>query len=255
MPDILKAILGKVERRLRARKRRFPEALVARWAAIENPKSFVRAIRHRGRLSVIAEIKRGSPSSPHLNLRLDPLDCARRYQSAGASALSVLTEEDYFRGSLVDLRIVASGVSLPALRKDFIFDPYQVYESRAAGASAILLIVRMLSRRCLLSLHRLAFKLNLSPLVEVHDERDLEQALSVGARMIGVNNRDLSTLKTDLGVARRILPLIPKSCVRVAESGYSRPAELRDLRGMADAVLIGTAFLKTQQKITQLIAR
>lgn len=254
MPDdVLGPILRDVRQRLAERKRLFPLSEITRWARFRTPPDFAGAIRGRQRLSVIAEIKRSSPSSPDLAPQLDPARMARRYESAGAAAISVLTEEDHFSGSLRDLLTVSLRCGLPVLRKDFTIDEYQIYEARAYGAAAVLLIVRILPVARLRQFLRVAGRLGLAALVEVHDERELDTALSAGARIIGVNNRNLSTLKTDLKIARRLLPLIPKSCVRVAESGYSRPEGLRELKGVADATLIGTAFLKDPGKIRKLL--
>lgn len=255
--DVLSRILKDVRRRLAARQAGCSLAQMKRLAGLESrrPPDFIRAIRGKAHLSVIAELKRSSPSSPRLAPKLDPLSLARAYQSAGAAALSVLTEEDHFAGHVSDLWTVAAAVRLPVLRKDFMVDEYQIYESKVCGAAAVLLIVRALETQKLRNLHRLARDLGLAALVEVHDERELERALKIGARLVGVNNRNLSTLRTDLDTARRILPLVPSGCVKVAESGYSNPRELEELRGRADAVLIGAAFLKNKSKISKLIRR
>lgn len=253
MTNILAKILKAVRKRLKARKQKCPLPEIIRQARRRRPPDFVKALRKKGGLAVIAELKRSSPSSPNLSPRLNLLSFARRYQSAGAAAISVLTEEDHFGGSLNDLRIVSAGVKLPVLRKDFTLDEYQIYEAKACGAAAVLLIVWAMNKDRLRKLHRLARRIGLSPLVEVHDENELEAALSVGARLIGVNNRNLDTLTTDLNVARRLLPLIPRTCVAVAESGYSKWDEIEELRGLADAVLIGTAFLKNPGKIRRLL--
>lgn len=253
--DVLRLILKCVHRRLAVRKRQIPLIQIIRQARLGRPGNFMKAIAGKRKLAVIAELKRSSPSAPNLSPHLDLPAMAIRYRRAGAAALSVLTEEDHFAGSLADLRTVSARCALPVLRKDFIIDEYQIYESRAHGASAILLIVRALRHARLEKLHRLALKIGLAPLVEIHDENELDIALSVGARLIGVNNRNLSTLQTDLGVARRILPHIPKRCVSVAESGYSRVSELAELAGLADAVLIGTAFLKNPGRLRRLIGR
>lgn len=251
--DVLGGILKDVRRRLRDRIKRCPLEKIIRLAKRIRPKNFIGAIRGKKQLSVIAEVKRSSPSAGLLAAGLDPVDFSRRYKIAGAAGISVLTEEDHFGGTLDDLKKVSENISLPVLRKDFILDEYQVYESRAWGASAVLLIVRALSKPQLLKLHRLAQRIRLAPLVEVHNERELEVALSIGATLIGVNNRNLETLKTDLSVSQRLLPLLPGKCVAVAESGYSRWTELAALRGLADAVLIGTAFLKNPGLIRKLV--
>ncbi|OGH58304.1 MAG: hypothetical protein A3G34_03345 [Candidatus Lindowbacteria bacterium RIFCSPLOWO2_12_FULL_62_27] len=251
--DVLTRILASVRKRLQERKTKFPLRLITRWAAAIRPSDFARAVRGKTRLSIIAEIKRSSPSSPNLARGLDPVAMARTYHRAGAAALSVLTEQDHFAGSVRDLQNVARVVPLPVLRKDFIVDEYQIYEARAFGASAVLLIVRALRPAQLRRLLRLATWLKLAALVEVHDEQELETALAAGARIIGVNNRNLSTLKTDLAVALNLLPLVPRTCVAIAESGYSRPSDLVPLRGIADAVLIGTALLRDPLRIRRIL--
>lgn len=230
-----------------------PAALIRRMAAARKPRDFTGAIRGTRKLSIIAEVKRSSPSSPNLFPNLNLVDFARKYRSAGAAAISVLTEEDHFGGNLEDLDSVSREVRLPVLRKDFTIDPYQIYEARAFGASAVLLIVRALSDAQLKAMIRLAKKIRLAALVEAHDEYELERALSAGAEIVGINNRNLSTLKTDLAVSLRLLPLIPKKCVAVAESGYANAADLAPLRDLADAALIGTAFLKNPGKIKKIL--
>lgn len=246
---ILGKILKNVGRRLKERKKAMPLSRLRKMRPRRKPPDFIRAISGGKGLAIIAEIKRSSPSSPRLRPGLDLLDFARRYRSAGAAAISVLTEQDHFGGSLEDLRRVSEAIDIPVLRKDFTIDEYQIYEAKAFGAAAILLIVRILKKTKLMEFHRLATRLQMATLVEVHDEKELETALSIGATLIGVNNRNLTTLKTDIRVCLRLLPRIPKHCVAVAESGYSRYSELEELRGLADAVLIGTAFLKDPRKL------
>ncbi len=207
------------------------------------PRDFAAALRTPG-LSVIAEIKRRSPARGDLRLDLDPVALARRYESAGASALSVLTDERYFRGSDADLRAARGAVSLPILRKDFTIDPYQVYEARALGADAVLLIVRALDDDLLVELLTLADSLGLSALVEAHDEPELRRAVAAGARLLGINNRNLDTLTVDPETSLGLRSLIPPNATAVAESGISNPVLAARLKAAGyDAILVGEALV------------
>jgi len=197
-----------------------------------------------GPLRLIAELKRASPSGGMLRQQYRCDAIAQSYEAAGASALSVLTEERYFLGSLHDLETVRAAVRLPVLRKDFILEDYQIYESVAAGADAVLLIVAALSDEDLRSFIDLCRGLKIAPLVEVHDESELKRALAAGARIIGVNNRDLKTLGVDLETSLRLRPGIPAGCIAVSESGIKTT---QDLRCLADAgyhaALVGERFM------------
>ncbi len=204
---------------------------------------FREALRGRGALSVIAEFKRRSPSAGMIR-EDDPAGRARAYRDAGASALSVLTEPDSFGGSFEDLTAAAEASGLPVLMKDFVVHPAQIRAGWAAGASAVLLIVRCLDDRRLRELHGEARALGLDTLVEVHDAAELDRALALEGAVIGVNNRDLDTLTTDRRRAAGLLPTVPPDRVAVAESGYLEPAHLAELRGLADAVLIGSALMR-----------
>jgi indole-3-glycerol phosphate synthase len=211
-------------------------------------RSFTDALAAPG-LSVIAEHKRRSPSAGPIREDLALEDVVAAYERGGAAALSILTEGPSFDGSLDDLRAARAATGLPLLRKDFIVDRYQVLESFAAGADAILLIVAALSQADLATLHAYASELGLSVLVEVHDGRELDAALSLGAPVIGINNRDLTTLEVDIGRTFELLPRIrnparPPALV-VAESGFSRPDQLDELaRAGIDGVLIGEALMR-----------
>ena len=203
--------------------------------------SFAEALRAPG-IGIIAEVKRKSPSLGAI-ADLDPRRAAEAYEAGGASALSVLTEPNYFGGELAHLRGVAEVVGLPLIRKDFTVHPVQLFEAKAAGASAVLLIVAVLAEATG-SYLRLADALALDALVEVHDEAELELALSSGAKIIGVNNRDLKTLTIDLETAPRLLRRARDAGfagLLIAESGYRDAAELRGVHGLADAVLIGSS--------------
>ena len=196
-------------------------------------------------INIIAEFKRQSPSKGAINAGADPVTTARAYQAAGAAAVSVLTEEDYFAGSLADLRAVRSAIQLPILRKDFIFDEYQVYETAAAGADALLLIVGLLNDATLLSLRRLTEdELGMDALVEVHDRGELQRAISAGARLIGVNNRDLRTFNVSLTTSEELARLAPADTILVSESGLS-PDAVRKLGELGySGFLVGEVLMR-----------
>ena len=199
------------------------------------------------RMRIIAEVKRASPSRGVLRADLDPVVLATTYAQNGGAAVSVLTEGPNFQGSLEHLRAIKQALlpyQLPVLRKDFIFDPYQVYESRAAGADAILLIVAILEPSQLRELLEAAQRLWLQCLVEVHNRAELEVALAAGAEVIGINNRDLRTFETSVDVTERLRPFIPQGKVVVSESGIATPQDMQRLRqARVDAALIGEALV------------
>uniref|UniRef100_A0A832GLW8 Indole-3-glycerol phosphate synthase n=1 Tax=Caldimicrobium thiodismutans TaxID=1653476 RepID=A0A832GLW8_9BACT len=195
---------------------------------------------------IIAEIKKGSPLKGTINRNFNPLSLAEIYQRAGAKAISVITEEIFFYGSLEYLAGVRSITSLPLLRKDFIFDPVQIEEAKAFGADFLLLIAGILPLEELKELYKYTYKLGLSALVEVHSEEDVEKALKIGAEVIGINNRDLNTLKVDTEHAPKMLTQIPKNIFVIAESGINTAQEVKILREMGfKGVLIGTALVKS----------
>jgi indole-3-glycerol phosphate synthase len=195
--------------------------------------------------SVIAEVKRRSPSRGDLADIPDPGALAAAYQRGGAAAISVLTEERRFGGSLGDLDVVRSAVDVPVLRKDFVVDPYQLLESRAHGADLVLLIVAALPGDLLDRLHDHAQELGLTPLVEVHDEPETERAVRLGAALIGVNARNLKTLEVDVATFGKLAPLVPDDVVRVAESGVTSPDDVARFVGEgADVVLVGEALVR-----------
>ena len=211
-------------------------------AAAATPPSFAAAFRG-DTLAIIAEIKRRSPSKGELNPNLDAAHRAGEYVAGGAAAVSVLTEPDRLGGSLADLRMVAEAVSIPVLRKDFLVDSLQLLEARAFGASAVLLIARALPPRQLVVLVAAARAVGLEPLVEVRDQRELDRALAADAHVIGVNNRDLETLRVDPTTAARIVPEIPADVIAVAESGISSRIEAETAAAFgADAILVGSAL-------------
>lgn len=196
------------------------------------------------RVNIIAEYKRASPSKGVINDTLDPFETAVAYRDRGAAAISVLTEEDFFRGSLDDLRTVRDAVDTPILRKDFTVDEYQIYEAAAAGADAILLIVAALSEERLVNLRSVATNLGLDALIEVHEEAELEIAHSIGADLIGVNNRNLKTFEVSLDVSRQLIR-DKQDAIFVSESGLSSRWELDELQSLGyDGFLIGETFMR-----------
>ncbi|MDR3314818.1 MAG: indole-3-glycerol phosphate synthase TrpC [Oscillospiraceae bacterium] len=200
-------------------------------------------------LSFICEVKKASPSKGVIARDFPYLEIARSYAAAGAAAVSVLTEPEYFLGSDQYLREIAAAVPLPALRKDFTVDAYQIYEAKALGASAVLLICALLDLPALREYHALADSLGLSALVETHSEAEVETALAAGARVVGVNNRDLRSFQVDLATGERLGALLPPGVLFVAESGVATPADAARLRRAgADALLIGEALMRAPDK-------
>ncbi|MBI5016555.1 MAG: indole-3-glycerol phosphate synthase TrpC [Deltaproteobacteria bacterium] len=196
-----------------------------------------------GRRAVVAEIKRRSPSKGPLAPHLDAPALARAYEANGAFAISVLTEPDYFGGSVADLEAVRAAVKVPLLYKDFVSDPYQVWEARAAGADLVLLIVALLGERTA-EFVTLARDAGVEPLVEIHEASELDTALAAGARLVGINNRDLKSFRVDLAVSRALLPRLPEGVFGVAESGLRGPGDLEDLeRSGARAFLVGESLV------------
>jgi len=195
-------------------------------------------------LTVIAEIKRKSPSKGNLNLHLDPVALAKTYEAAGASCMSVLTDEHFFGGSVTDLQAARSATQLPVLRKDFTVSERDVCDARIMGADCVLLIVAALSIGELRQMHDLAGEIGLDVLIETHDEREVEVALEVGARMIGVNQRDLRTFEVDHQRAVRVASMIPPGVIKVAESGVRNADDAASLRAAGyDAVLVGESLV------------
>ncbi len=222
---------------------RSSEAIRSAAAHVAPAPSMAEALRADG-LSVVAEVKRRSPSRGDLFLHLDPVAQAGAYATGGAAAISVLTEPDYFAGSMADLQAVVEAVPVPVLRKDFVVDPLQVWEAAAGGASAVLLIAAVLADGELSALIVEAGKAGLDALVEVHTEEEANRAISAGARMIGVNNRDLADFSVDLATAERIAPLVVGAAVTVAESGiFTGLDSARMAAAGYDAVLVGEALV------------
>jgi indole-3-glycerol phosphate synthase len=214
------------------------------------PRGFARALRTASaeRFGVIAELKKASPSRGLIRADFQPVELARELASAGATALSVLTDEEFFQGSLDYLAEVSQAVAIPLLRKDFIVDEFQIIEARAHGADAVLLIAAALSDAELRRLHTHAREQGLDVLCEVHDEAELEGAVAAGCEMIGVNSRDLRTFKVDLNTALHVGPKIPANVVRVAESGIAGGDDIARLRAVGyDAFLVGESLMKAER--------
>lgn len=242
---ILEQIVAEKRRevdRLRLQKATIHELAAER----QDYRDFVGALRGAGSPALIAEVKKASPSAGVLVANFQPVAIAREYRAAGAAALSVLTDEKFFQGRIEYLQQIRAVVKLPVLRKDFIVDELQVYESVARGADAILLIVAVLETAQLKDYITLARQLKVPALVEVHDASELEQALECGAELIGINNRDLRTFTVDLSVTERLAPLVPSDRLVVAESGiHTRDDVERVVRAGARAILVGESLMRS----------
>jgi indole-3-glycerol phosphate synthase len=241
---ILDEILANKRREVAERIRREPiERLAERASVTARPRDFAAALRRPG-VSIIAEIKRQSPAKGALRLDMDAPTMAATYAGAGASAISVLTDEKYFKGSDADLIAVRRRVDVPVLRKDFVVSPYQVYEARAIGADALLLIVLALRPAEIVELSRLAANLGMAALVEVHTEEELKVALDVGADLIGINNRDLTRMVTNLETTAKLRPLVPAGVTLVSESGIRTAEDISWLGDIGvDAALVGESLV------------
>lgn len=252
---VLDEIIAGVREDLEPRERETPWEQLREQVEAQRPAlDPMPALRAPG-VQVIAEVKRASPSKGDLADIPDPALLASRYAEAGAGGISVLTEARRFKGSLDDLRAVRARVEVPVLRKDFLVTPYQLWEARAAGADLVLLIVAGLDRPLLADLHAEAVSLGMTPLVEVHDVEEVEVAVAVGAQLIGVNARDLRTLEVDPDQFAEVAPAIPSGIVRVAESGITTPADVREVVDHgADVVLVGEALVRAGDPVAALTA-
>lgn len=223
------------------------KTLEKRLLAAPRVRDFMGAVHrdpHQG-IRLIAEFKRASPSKGVIRAGLTPGDVARMYAAAGAAAMSVLTDEEFFSGSLADLEAARKAADLPVLRKDFIIDRYQLLEARCAGADAVLLIAAALDRKALAELHAEALALGMAVVVEVHDEEEIKLALSAKPRIIGVNNRDLHTFEVDLETTLRLRPLVPGDVIMVSESGIRDHQDvLRLMTARVDAILVGESLMR-----------
>jgi len=234
MDNILTKIVASTEKNLQnAKKSDFP---------------FERALKGKG-VSFICEVKKASPSKGIIAEHFPYLQIAKEYEAAGAAAISVLTEPEFFKGKSEYLQSIAKEVKIPVLRKDFIIDEFQIYEAKFLGASAVLLICAILDNEKLKNYIELAHSIGLSALVEAHNETEVENALNAGAKIIGINNRDLKTFNVDLKTTERLCKLIPGDIIKVSESGIKTPEDMRFLNTCGvDAVLIGESFMLTQNK-------
>ncbi|MFN8126893.1 MAG: indole-3-glycerol phosphate synthase TrpC [Candidatus Nanopelagicales bacterium] len=240
LDDILAGVRVDVERRMEQTPL---DELKERTLHVPHPRDAAAVLRSDG-VKVIAEVKRSSPSRGHLADIPDPAALAAAYEAGGAHVISVLTEERRFSGSLADLSAVRAAVDIPVLRKDFVVTSYQLWEARAAGADLVLLIVAALPQEALVSLVERTLSLGMTPLVEVHDEWEVDRAVAAGADIIGVNARDLRTLEVDRATFGRVAPTIPDGCVRIAESGVRGPRDLLSYAADgADAVLVGESLV------------
>lgn len=249
MGDVLKQIEACKRREIAAAKVRMPFETLARKAHDHDPpRGFVRAIeakREIGQMALIAEIKKASPSKGLIRANFDPAALASAYEAGSATCLSVLTDQGFFQGTLADLAVARGATHLPCLRKDFLFDPYQVYESRANGADCILIIMALVSDSEARCLTRAAHDLGMDILVEVHDEAELARALPLETRLIGINNRDLRSFKVSLGVCERLAENIPPDRIVVAESGIEthKDALRLHVHGVS-AMLVGESLMR-----------
>ncbi len=256
--DVLKEIvLKKKERILLAKQHLSEEELKSKMQNFAPPRKFMEAINQPRQISLIAEIKKASPSSGMIRQDFIPQAIAKTYQDAGAQAISVLTEEDFFLGNISYINEVKAITSIPILRKDFILEPYQVYESRYFGADAILLIADLLTKDTLSELLEVARNLGLDCLVEVHEEKELKKVLNMKIPFIGINNRDLHTLEVDFKTTERLFTLIPKDKVVVVESGIKSYQDVLFLEILGvSAILVGEAFMQApdiRKKVEELM--
>jgi len=246
--DVLKEIVAKKKERLVATQQLLPlEALKEKISQCGTVRSFEKAIVQPRQISLIAEIKKASPSRGLIRADFSLADIARIYQESEVQAISVLTEEDYFQGNLAFLQEVRAVTSVPLLRKDFIVDEYQLYESRVAGADAMLLIADLLTQDQLSAFLEINSVLGLDSLIEVHDEKELKKVLKLKqAKIIGINNRDLRSLEVDLKTTEKLFPLVPREKTVVVESGLKSRQDVLFLKVMGvHACLIGEAFMET----------
>ncbi len=218
----------------------------ARESSADFKEAVERAVNLK-RPGIIAEIKKASPSKGDINRDIDPEVFAKKYEKAGAIAISVLTEQFYFKGSAADLAAAAGSVSIPVLRKDFVISSLQIYEAKSLGASAVLLINKLLEENQLRDYTALVRQLDMEALVEIHSEGEIEQAVNAGAKIIGINNRNLETLKTDTGVAKRVVSSLAEGIIPVAASGISSTEDIRE--GMTTGIynfLIGESVVRAE---------
>ena len=257
---ILDDIVARKKERLIELKSKSIQAELEKAAALASkPRDFAAALEQAGKPAVIAEIKKASPSAGEIRAHLDVAEIAKRYERAGAAAISVITEEDFFQGKLKYLTEVKTAVSLPILCKDFIFDPVQVLAARAAGADSLLLIAAILEQASLVELLTMARSFGMDCLVEVHGEEEMVRVLETDARIIGINNRDLRTFQVSLATTFRLRPSVPSDRLVVSESGIQQQEDLHSLGAVGvDAVLVGTSLMRAEDpgaKLRELLGR
>ncbi|MEJ2142702.1 MAG: indole-3-glycerol phosphate synthase TrpC [Gammaproteobacteria bacterium] len=251
-PDILKKIVDRKREEIADRINKISlDEIKEKAKAALAPRGFVESIRKKmaeGKAGVIAEIKKASPSKGVMRENFDPVQIARSYEKGGAACLSVLTDIDFFQGSDEYLLQAREACSLPVIRKDFIIDPYQVYEARAINADCILLIVACLTDEQLAGLSTLATELGMDVLVEVHDEQELQRSLKLDLPLVGINNRNLRTFETSLDTTLELLKLIPADRIVVTESGIHTPADVKLMQdNNVNAFLVGEAFMRADE--------
>ncbi len=259
-PTILQEIFEQKKIRVEQAKQGFEYgdfvARAKRFRQDEIPNRFVQSFADKSKVNIIAEIKRASPSKGIINENFDVGEIANIYEKFGATAISVLTEEDFFKGNIEDLMTARNLTDLPILRKDFVFDEFQVYESALIGADAILLIVAMLERENLQKLFALATELGLDVLVETHNLEELVQAIELGAKIIGVNNRNLHTFEVSLDVSRELIANKPHDVLMICESGLCKKEELLEMKFLGfDGFLIGESLMKSPELLRELTAK
>ena len=247
---ILREIIKNTRAELKARKKSLPLPVLRAMANEQSQTVDLAEALAGERMKLIAEVKRASPSRGVIRDEFNPLEIAKIYSANGASAISILTDAKYFQGNLDYLAQISAGLRPdrpPLLRKDFIFDPYQIYESRAYGADALLLIAALLTDEALKELLELSQSLNMQCLVEVHNEQEVEQAIASGAHIIGINNRDLNTFKVDLNNTVRLRPLIPEDRLVISESGIKTRRDIEKLQTLGvNALLVGEALMASE---------
>jgi len=261
MSATLSSIVAATRQRVDSAKRKADMRALERMAESHTPRGFRRSLERKARtgIALIAELKKASPSRGTIRGTLHVGSLASELERAGAAALSVLTEEQFFRGDLCDLTEASAATDLPCLRKDFMVDEFQFLEARANGADAVLLILSALDDPEFVRFHKRSQALGLDALCEVHDESELKRALDLGAEIIGVNNRNLRTFVVDLQTSERLVPKIPASVLRVAESGIQRGEDIRRLRAFGyDAFLVGESLMRADDpgaELTRMLAQ
>lgn len=259
MNNILSTIIQRVKRKTEINKNKLPlETLKEKISTLPTTKNFAASLKRTRLTNLICEMKKASPSAGLILSDYNPVKISKIYEETGAKAISVLTESDFFLGSLNDLREVKNAVNLPVLRKDFIIDPYQIYESRYFGADCILLIVRLLEKNELKDFIKLAKDLKLDCLVEIHNKHDLKKALDCEAEIIGINNRNLDSLNINIKTSLSLFPLIPDEKTVVSESGIRGKKEISILKDCGiNSFLIGETILTSEDmtaKIKELLS-